>query len=1226
LKVKGAAVCENDLNVRKTLGGSMNKSRFVLLTVSMAILALGLCFIPTLHAQTLSSTAALSGTVSDPAGARVQKATVKLTDSEKGVARTFTTGSAGEFSFALLPAGAYTLEASAPNFKTSRQDGIVLHAGDSLVESISLSIGASEEVTVTESGPLLQTEDANVGTEIASKQVEELPLNVRNVIGLVMLNSSVNNQVQQQNLTAGGADDMADQDMSFLSFGGGLMGTTAWLLDGGWNVAPGWGGTVYVPAVDDVQEFKVTNNSFSAEYGWSTGNVINMVTKSGTSDFHIVMDEYLRNPKLDANLYFNKLANLPWIGDHRNQFGVAGGGPLYIPGVYKQRNKTFFFANYEGLRLSNASTGSGNMPSTAQEAGDFSAEYTATVIGTDCLGRNIYSGEIFNPYTTRQPGGACGATGWVRDPYTNNKIGTGGSGTVDSLAHTFASGNYWPASNTTGKPLNWYASASAPSQSNEYGIRIDHHFTDNTSMYGRWMNKHESKNGEPAFYGASDIAGPGDTNPDNRYSVATGASHVFSSSFVMNANAEYSRWIEGNVVQSGGFKDSTLGLAGILDSYSGEFPEVSFGAGNYMPLGPTQGYGVMTNANNVGTASLDFNKTFGKHSLSFGYMGILTQLFGGRIAPVAFHFSNDKTSGIDSKGNLVSGTGDAFASFIAGAGSSGSAGFNALPATSYHMHGVYLQDDWKASRKLTLNLGFRYEMQTPFTERHNWQAAFDFNALNPISASGTPAYGAIVYSTPGHRNLYQYNLDDVAPRVGFAYAAMPKLVFRGGFGLYYARNFLPYGGIPAPGFSSQTTWSATAPNGVQVQTPLASAFATDSNILPITGNALQGMTYVGQALSAVNAVRPDPRVKQYSLGLQYAITPNDLVDVNYVGNLGTRILLGGMNYGQLNPSHLALGETALTANVANPFSTTLSNLGLPAMACQNSNGTLAAGQMMEPYPEFCGGAFAQQEPVGISRYDSLQMAYNHRITQGLIFMASYTYSKFITDAGDALGWSSINSGGSAIRNYYDLKADRTVDSTDIPQSLVLNYVYELPVGRGKKFGGNMNAVEDAVAGGWQISGITHLQKGFPLSIGNGGQNQASVWGGNQHATFTGASFSPTSSCTAKYCIFNPAAFEQSPALPAGPATGAQIAATFGNVPRYLPNLRAPGYLDEDLGIQKWFNLPAEKFRLQFTAQLFNAFNHANFLSPDTNIGDGVMGQSTGTMGARQIQLALKLVR
>ena len=1091
--------------------------------------------------------------------------------------RTTAAGAAGDFSFALLPVGTYTLEASAQGFKTSQQTGIVLNVGDSLVVNISLTIGASEQVTVTASGPLLQTEDANVGTEIASKQVEELPLNVRNVIGLVMLNSSVNNQVQQQNLTAGGQDDTADQDESFLSFGGGYFGTTAWLLDGGWNVAAGWGGSIYVPAVDDVQEFKVTNNSFSAQYGWSTGNVINMVTKSGTSDFHIVADEYIRNPKLDANTYLNKLGNLPWVGDHRNQFGVAGGGPLYIPGIYKQRNKTFFFANYEGMRLSNSGTLSGNMPTTAQEGGDFSATLGGTAISgeTDCLGRPIYPGEIFDPSTTRQPGGACGETGWVRDPFTNNKIGAGGSGAIDALAAKFASGNYWPAPNATGKSINWYASAVAPSSSNEIGIRIDQNFGDNTRMYGRYSNKHESKNGAPDYYGASDPAGPGDTNPDNRYSVALGVSHVFSPTFVMNANVEYNRWVEGNDVQGAGFQDSTLGLASILDSYSGEFPEVSFATGDYEPLGPISGNGVMTTANDVGTVSLDFNKTSGQQSISFGYMGVLTQLFGGRIAPVTFQFSNDKTSAIDAAGHLVPGTGDAFASFMAGAGSGGSAGFNALPATSYDMHGFYVQDDWKATRKLTLNLGFRYEMQTPFTERHDWQAAFDFNALNPISASGYPAYGAIDYNTPNHRNLYQYNWDDVAPRVGFAYAAMPKLIVRGGFGLYYSRNFLPYGGIPAPGFSSSTTWTATAPNGVQVQTPLASAFATDADILPVTGNALQGLTEVGQAGGGVNSIRPDPRVKQYSFGLQYAITPNDMLDVNYVGNLGTRILLGGMNYGQLNPSHLALGETALTAEVTNPFASTLSKLNLPSMACQNSDGTLPYAQLLEPYPEFCG-AVAQQEPVGVSSYNSLQMAYNHRITQGLIFTASYTYSKFLGDAGDAIGWANINSGGGSIRNYYDLKADRTVNATDIPQSIVLNYVYELPVGKGKKFGGNINSIADEVVGGWQISGITHWQKGFPLSIGNGGQNNNSLWGGNQHATFTGASFAPTSSCTAgKRCIFNPAAFAQSPGLPNGPATAAQIAATFGNVPRYISNLRAPGYVDEDTGDSKVVQRPGE---------------------------------------------------
>jgi hypothetical protein len=1229
----------SEINYRTPYGGSMTKLRLATFAVLVAILAIGLSFSPLLSAQTLSSTAALSGTVSDPAGARVAKATVKLTNPEKGITRVTKADSAGEYSFALLPVGTYSIEASAPGFKTTRQDGIVLNVGDSLVENIGLTIGASEEVTVTTTGPLLQTEDANVGTEIASKQIEELPLNFRNVIGLVMLNSSVNNQTQQQILNAGGGEDTADQDMSFLSFGGGLFGTTAWLLDGGWNVASGWGGTVYVPAVDDTAEVKVTNNSFSAEYGWSTGNVVNMITKSGTSDFHFVIDEFLRNPKLDANTYFNKLNGKPWTGDHRNQFGVAGGGPLYIPGLYKQHDKTFFFANFEGLRLNGSGAFSGyNMPTSSQEGGDFSATLGGVSLGTDCAGNPVYAGEIFNPYsTTLYTTGPC-AGHYGRSPYPGNKIPSSGVGAIDSLAKTFATGNYWPAPNQTGKATNFYQTATQATTSNEIGIRIDHNFNSSSRIYGRYSNKHEAKAGMPAYYGASDVAGPEDTNPDNRYSIALGGSHVFTPTFVVSGTVSYNRWTEGNNVQSAGFQPSTLGLPGILDSYSPQFPEVQFSSGNYAALGPQGGFGKDLTANNVGTAALDVNKTHGAHSLSFGYMGIVTQLYGGRAAPTVFNFSNAMTSGPWADA-ATPGTGDAFASFMAGAGAggannAGSTGFNALPATEYYLHGAYIQDDWKTTRKLTLNLGFRYEMQTPFTERHNWQAAFDFHALNPISVTaGVPVYGELVYSNPGHRNLYNFNWDDVAPRVGFAYAITPKLVARGGFGLYYARNFLPYGGIPSPGFSSTTAWTSSV-NGYTVTQPLAQAFS--GGLTPITGNSLAGLTQVGQGLSEINDVRIDPRIKQFMFGFQYSLTANNLLDVNYVGNRGTHIALGGMNYGQLNPSYLSMGSTALNASVTDPFTPALQNLGLAGMSCESSKGNLPKAQMLEPYPEFCGGATAQQEPVGFSNYNSLQATFTHRVTLGLIFMASYTYAKFIDDAGDALGWSNISGGGASIRNYYDLKADKSVDGTDIPQSLALNYVYELPVGKGKKFGGGMNNIADTVVGGWQISGITHVQAGFPLSISNANGNSASLWGGNQHANLTGAGFK-TGTCGdgtpvgTKFCFLNgqPAnkggAFEQAPGLPLGAASAAQIAAAFGNAPRYFSNLRAPGFVDEDLGIQKWFNIP-EKFRLQLVAQMFNAFNHVNFTSPDVGIGDSTMGLSSGTMGARQVQLSLKLVR
>ena len=262
---------------------------------------------PLANSQTLASSAAFSGSVSDSSGARISNATVVLTSPETGITRTFKTDAEGNFSFALLPASTYTLTVSAPGFKTVRQQGIILEVGQSASQSVTLSIGTTEQIEVTAAAPLLQTDNANVGDEVSTKQVTELPLNLRNVFNFVQLNSSVNNQSQQQVISGGGEQGSADQDVSFFNFGGGFFGTTAFLLDGAWDTTTGWGGVIYVPSPDNVQEFKVQQNSFTAQYGWSTGNVINVVTKSGTSSIHGVAYEYMRNGDLDANYYFNNL-------------------------------------------------------------------------------------------------------------------------------------------------------------------------------------------------------------------------------------------------------------------------------------------------------------------------------------------------------------------------------------------------------------------------------------------------------------------------------------------------------------------------------------------------------------------------------------------------------------------------------------------------------------------------------------------------------------------------------------------------------------------------------------------------------------------------------------------------------------------------------------------------------------------------------------------------------
>lgn len=1184
----------------------MKRARSSRIAVMLLVTAAALIASPSLPAQTLTSTASLSGTVSDQTGAVVPRATVKIVSSDAGLAREFVTDASGGFSFALLPAATYSLTVDAHGFNSVKQERIVLSAGASVTDNIKLQVAtASEQVTVTSAAPLLQTDSANVSTLVTSRQVQDLPLNLRNVTGLVLLNSSVNNQTQQQILASGGAEDTADQDESFLSFGGGFFGTTAFLLDGGWNVSEGWGGTIYVPSADDVQEFRVQSNSFSAQYGWSTGNVVNVITKSGTSDFHADIYDFLRNQAMDANTFFNNRNGVKKVPDHRQQFGVAGGGPLYLPGIYKQRNRTFFFANYEGLRLNSAGVDSEVVPTSDEEAGNFSAMLTTNQLGTDALCRPIYAGEIYNPYTTREVTATCGPNAGksvtIRDPYPGNVVSS-----IDSLAKTFAAGKYWPAPQNPGSGFNFNVSASQPTHSNEYGIRIDHNVTQSTRIYGRWSQKFETKSGTPAYYGNSDIAGPEVSNPNNRYSIALGGSHVFSPSFVVNANSTFVRWVEGNHTQSFGFKSSSLGLPGLIDAISPQFPQVNITG--YAPLGARAGFGEFKSPNNTGSLSVDFSKIAGKHSLTFGYMGIILQNNGGRISPTVFNFSNTMTEGPDPT-NPTAGTGDGFASFMAGAGSSGYTGFNAFGAPTRYFHGGYVQDDWKAQRNLTLNLGFRYEVQTPVKERRNEQAYFDYHALNPISVEiGKPVYGEIVYNTQGNRGLYYPNWSDLAPRFGFSYNVMPKLVMRGGWGLYYTVNLLGSG--PNPGYSQRTNWTATLDGQTPYQS-LDQAFST--GILPVTGNSLRGLTNVGIGGGGIDPARPDPRVKQFMLGLEYAFTPDNMLDVSYVGNRGTKMILGSMNYGQLDPKYLAMG-TALNTPAPNPF-----NGSIASSSCGLNNSTVPQAQLLLPYPEFCGGDGASQEPVGTSNYNALQVNYTHRETAGLTFMASYTYAKFLDDVGGPEEWGSINSGGGSIRNYYDLGAEWSVDSTDIPQAVVLNYVYALPVGKGKKFGSNMNAAADAVVGGWQVAGISTFKAGFPLSIGNGGANPSSLWGGNQHATLVPNVGEKSGTCKNgeqvghDVCWFNPSAFVQTPSF------------QFGNAPRYFPHLRAPGFNNTDLAIQKWFTI-RENYRIQFRAEMFNFVNHPNFTSPDAGIGNPTFGQTTNTMGPRQVQLAIKIFR
>ena len=1167
-----------------------------------------------LYAQS-QITASLSGAVLDASGQTVNSARVTLTSQERGVSRSYTTQENGLYSFTLLPPDTYNLEVEAPGFKHYKQEGINLAAGQTASMNINLIIGGvTERIEVTSQVPLLNAENANIASDISARQVSELPLNLRNVIGLAVLNSSVSNAAELQIVGAPGISGSADQDVSFLNFGGTFFNTAEYLLDGTWDTRLDWGGVIYVPSVDAVEEFKIQTNAFTAQYGFSSGNVVNVVTKSGSNEFHGDAFEFYRNSSVDAKYYFNGGAQPDF---HRNQFGGTFGGPI-------RKNKTYFFGYYEGLRSATPATFVGTVPTDKERTGDFSQLLGAQEVDSkgnpvvDALGRPVLRGAIYNPFSTRQITGgtvdpvtgrpvtglAPGTTGHIRDPFPGNMLPTN---LMDTIAAKIASGGYWPKATTSGLLNNFTSAASAAAHSNEYSIRIDHNFSDRDRITGRWSQKYESKINSPTYYGASDAGGPGVTAPNNRYSANVGYNHVFSPTFDMSLNFGVNRHVEQSTTQSFGFKSSSLGLPTFIDSNAPSFPQIQ--PQSYSPLGAQAGLDNYYVPQTIYTISSDFTKVRGKHTLAFGFSDFWSFLDGGHFANTVLPFQTIATAGPDPQ-LAASGTGDGFASFLLGTGGGNAfTGFNQFPAMSKKFLGWYVQDSWRVRPRLTLNLGLRYEIQTAPTERVNAQEYFDFTAVNPISSRvGFNVPGQLVFNSSGNRNLYQTNYKNFAPRVSAAYQLRDKIVVRGGYGVFYVPSYYNQG--PNIGYSQGTPWVTSLNGGLNPSSTLSgnttlglpSAFPNGPN--PITGKSLGGLTDVGFGLNpVVDPVRKSSYVQQWMLGVQYSFTPNDLLDVSYVGNHGVHVLAQYLEWNEFPAADLSMGNQ-LNAMVPNPFYGAITSSG-----CGLDQKTIVQAQLLRPFPEYCSVTEAPPAVAG-SSYNALQLTYTHRWHSGLQVNTSYTYSKFMDDAQGSSGWAFPGS-GSSVRNSYNLARERSVDASDLTHSLVVNYTYELPLGKNKPFGANWNMPTNQILGGWQLTGILTAHSGLPISITPAANNTvgAASYGFNQRPNIV-PGVSPVPQNQSIHDWINAAAFSQ-------PAPF-----TFGNAPRFLSNLRAPNYFNWDMGIQKYWTL-RENMRIQFRLELYNAFNHPNFFVPDSNLGDANFGTITGAYPARSVQFAGK---
>jgi len=1199
---------------------------------------------PWINAQLATTTATLSGVVTDPTGAVLSKATLTLASSEKGITRTSITDDGGRYSFNQLPPASYSLAIKAKGFEAYQQKGIVLNAAETATQNVTLTIGAeNQSVTVTADVTLLNTDNANVAADIDAKQIVELPLNVRNVYGLATLNSSVQNTSEGQLLLGGGSNttDTADQDISFMNFAGGFFGTTAFLIDGSWDTDSEWGAVIFVPGVDAVQEFKIQNNSFTAQYGWSTGNVVNVVSKSGTHDFHGSGYEFYSSNNFNALNYFQSpgscqgLLNTNLCTFSRNQVGGTAGGPLYIPGLYKQRNKTFIFGNYEHFHANTPSPSSYTVPDTNFLAGNFSEALGTTSSGNDGLGRPIYSGQIYdprsghaitagqadiynavtNPYGTNL---VATSTGYIRNPVPGNVLSNIAGYSPDPVGAKLLT--YYPAAQKPGNVANNLVLAGqAPTYWNEYGIRADHNINDNTSAYFRYSYKEEAKTGTATNWG-SNPAGQGNQRPNNRWGMWAGLTRIFNPTFTMNITSGVQIWHETSDNQSIGFDPAIqLGLPAYVTQQDPLFPIINVGNG-FSQLGPFSGNAQgVTNHGPVGTVALDFIKTHGKNTLNFGFMGVEQVFSQYNYYSDSLTFDGNFTAGPNPLQGSGVATGNGVAEMLLGVMDAASIGTPTTPYESNHLLGEYVQDDWKATHNLTLNLGIRYEIQTPYTIRHDHGSIFDPNALNPLSYSvGKPLLGALQFLGPGNRYFYNPNYKNIAPRVGFSYQAIPKAVIHGGYGIFYPEAVSSSGSVDTDGFTATTNANLSLNGGVTPNPNISTSSPWGGQYAQVTGNANGSYQQDGNGAGGVFRNRPSPYVQQWLLGVQYAFTQNDQLDVNYIANRGVR-MVGGMNYNQLNPSYLSMGSNYLSGTAAvNPLAAPLQALEkggtiAPSSCNIDSSTALQNYQLLLQFPQYCGVG-QDDAPVGQSLYNSLQVTYNHRFSKGLTALVSYTYSKFLDNVEGNNSWSyngAANWGATA--NYFNLAGEKSVDAGDIPHALVASYVYQIPIGRGKAVGSGMSRVADAVVGGWELSGIATLRGGIPLSVFG---NDWNSYGGDPRPDEV-ASPKPahqTISSTVPNSWANISAFKYA-------AYG-----TFGTAPRYMSNLRGPHFTNLDSALEKNWSFK-ESMRAQFRFETFNTFNHPNFYAP----GPGNMslyspasfGEITTAFPGRVVQLAGK---
>lgn len=1093
--------------------------------ILLSVFCLAVCLT---NARAQFETATVLGSVRDANEASVQNATVTLKNVATEITQTANTDANGDYQFTNVKIGSYQVIVEANGFTRTVAENVnvTVNARQRVDLVLQVAAATTETVVITDAATPLQTDSSEIGQVIQRQQIVNLPLNGRSYANLALLAPGVRESSTNSSIGGGGREAAFNVN--------GLRATmNNFLLDGVDNNAYGTSNQSFSSQVvqvspDAIAEFKVQTNTYSAEFGRSGGAVINASYRTGTNEFHGSAWEFHRNTVLNAVGFFKPLGGQkpPLI---RNQFGFAVGGPII-------KDRTFFFGDYEGFRQIQKNLVYSNIPTLAQRQGILTVA--------------------------------------VRNPITGENYAAGTQIPMTPFAQKVLS--ELPAPNLTGVAgSNYQELVLNRNFSNKYNVRIDHKFNDKFNIFGRWSRR------RVAALEAPNIPGPSGSNQNGFVDILNnqfiwGGNYAFKNASVLDVRFSRSAIDAGKrpPLTGGQSMFELYGITGLPDD-----KEVTGGLTTQTIGGLSQLGRQATNPQYQNPTNYNLRTSYtilvGRHSLKVGheYLRVNTEVQDTNPLMGLDTYSAQFTRPTGAAANNLYNLAD----FYFGLRSQYELANLTVAEMRQRFHFAYVQDDFKVNRKLTLNLGLRYEFGTPYYEKNNRLSNYD------------PATNSIVLASDGSlskRALVDPDYNNFGPRLGFAYNIFSKTVLRGGYGIGY--NYLNrLGSADVLGTNYPIITRAAIAQNTLIGSPLctgnvyaANCFRTTQAGYPTSGLPNNVTLYIPRDIRT-------PMIQNWQLSVQQEIFWNMVLDLAYVGNRADNLVILA-DYNQARP--LTQAESLLPA------------------AQQPSL------QARRPIQDF--GSISAVLPEGFSNYNALQVKLERRFTKGLYFLNSFTWSKAIDNASQVLEEPNGNTG--TPQNVYDIASNKGIGAYDQPFNNTTSFVWELPLGRGRWLGGNMNKILDAFIGGWTLSGVNTMTSGQPITFRYGPSPVT-----NNLPTFLGGvALRPNVLC-------DPVNREARPV----PTAGYFIRACLTPPPAYAPfgsagrnTARSDNYFNLDLAIQKDFRLPITEYtRIGFRAEFFNAFNRTNFQAANSDINSNAFGTITSAFPARQIQLALKVL-